>query len=89
MNALQKEIAELIIEALNITHITADELNPDMALFDKNNPIGLDSIDAIEIVMAVQNQYQVRITDQNLARSVVESISSIAKFVEEQSEASA
>jgi acyl carrier protein len=44
----------------------------------------LDSIDGIELIMAIQKKYDVRIGDQNLARSVLESVNSIAEFVEKE-----
>lgn len=81
---LREEIKKLIIEKLKITHMTADEVADDAPLFGKDNPLGLDSIDAIEIVLAIQEKYQVRIGDQNLARVILESVNSIADFVEKE-----
>jgi len=81
VNGLKDEIKDLIIEALNIQHVKPEEINSSSPLFARDNILGLDSIDAIEIVMAVQRKYNVRIADQNLARTVLESIDSIADFV--------
>ncbi len=78
---LKDEIKALIIEALNIQHVKPEDINTSDPLFARDNILGLDSIDAIEIVMAVQRKYNVRITDQNLARTVLESIDTIAEFV--------
>jgi acyl carrier protein len=83
-NNLKKEIKELIIEVLKITHVTADEVPDDAPLFGQDNPLGLDSIDAIEIILALQQKYDVRISDQNLARVILESIDSIADFLEKE-----
>jgi acyl carrier protein len=83
-NNLKKEIKELIIEVLKITHVTADEVPNDVPLFGQDNPLGLDSIDAIEIILALQQKYDVRISDQNLARVILESIDSIADFLEKE-----
>ena len=49
--------------------------------FNKCFPFGCYSIDGIELIMAIQKKYEVRIGDQNLARSVLESVNSIAEFV--------
>ena len=84
-HVLKKEIKEMIIETLKITHANADEVDNNAQLFGKDNPLGLDSIDAIEIVLALQREYDVRIGDQNLARVILESVNTIADFVEEQS----
>lgn len=78
---LKLEIKSIIIDALNIQHVNPEEINTSAPLFARDNVLGLDSIDAIEIVMAVQRKYDVRISDQNLARTVLESIDTIAEFV--------
>ena len=81
ISGLKDEIKALIIEALNIQHVNPESINTSDPLFSRDNILGLDSIDAIEIVMAVQRKYNVRIADQNLARTVLESIDTIAEFV--------
>ncbi|MFO8067829.1 MAG: phosphopantetheine-binding protein [Bacteroidales bacterium] len=81
---LKREIKELIIEKLKITHVTADEVPDDAPLFGQDNPLGLDSIDAIEIILALQQTYNVRIADQNLARVILESVDTIADFLEKE-----
>lgn len=81
---LKREIKELIIDKLKITHVTADEVPDDAPLFGQDNPLGLDSIDAIEIILALQQTYNVRIADQNLARVILESVDTIADFLEKE-----
>jgi len=81
ISGLKDEIKALIVEALNIQHVKPESINTSDPLFSRDNILGLDSIDAIEIVMAVQRKYNVRIADQNLARTVLESIDTIAEFV--------
>ncbi len=91
MNAEEKknlklELKELIIEKLNISHVTPDKVADDVPLFSQENKLGLDSIDAIEVIMAIQNKYKVRIADQNLARKILENINTIADFLENELE---
>ncbi len=81
LTMLKKEIKELIINTLNINNVRSDEVQDAMPLFSSENILRLDSIDAIELVMAVQDKYQIRIADQNVARNVLESIDSIAEFI--------
>jgi acyl carrier protein len=81
VTTLKTEIKELIIQTLNIKNVTSDQVQDSVALFSKENVLDLDSIDAIELVMAIQDKYQVRIADQNVARNVLESIDSIAEFI--------
>ena len=81
LTALKTELKELIISTLNIKNVRADEVQDTVPLFSPENILDLDSIDAIELVMAIQEKYQVRIADQNVARNVLESINSIADFI--------
>ncbi|MFO7828229.1 MAG: phosphopantetheine-binding protein [Bacteroidales bacterium] len=78
---LKADIKSMIIETLNIQDITPEDIEDDLPLFGGENTLGLDSIDAIELVMAVQRQYKVRIDDQNLAREVLKDVNSIAEFI--------
>ena len=78
---LKTEIKELIIQTLNIKNIQAEQVPDSVPLFSAENILNLDSIDGIELVMAIQEKYQVRIADQNVARNVLESIDSISEFV--------
>jgi len=78
---LKTEIKEVILESLNITDIKPDDIENSAPLFAKDNILGLDSIDAIELIMTIQKHFNVRIADQNLARHVLESIDTIAEFL--------
>ena len=78
---LKTEIKELIIQTLNIKNIQAEQVPDSVPLFSAENILNLDSIDGIELVMAIQEKYQVRIADQNVARNVLESVDSISEFV--------
>lgn len=78
---LKTEIKDLIIKTLNIPDITAADIDDEIPLFGGENTLGLDSIDAIELVMAVQRQFNVRIDDQNLAREVLKNVNTIAEFI--------
>lgn len=49
------EVAELIVEALNLEDISAAEIEPEAPLFREG--LGLDSIDALEIAMAISQKY--------------------------------
>lgn len=79
---LKREIKQLILETLNIKNIKPEDIDDAVPIFSKDSVLGLDSIDGIELIMAIQKKYAVRIADQNLARNVLESVNSIAEFVE-------
>lgn len=78
---LKSEIKKLILETLNIKNIKPEDIDDSVPIFSKESVLGLDSIDGIELIMAIQKKYEVRIGDQNLARNVLESVNSIAEFV--------
>jgi acyl carrier protein len=78
---LKLEIKKLIMETLNITDIDPENVDDEKPLFGSDNALTLDSVDAIEIIMALQRTYGVRIADQSLARYVIRSINSIAEFI--------
>ncbi len=78
---LKLEIKQLILETLNINDVQPEDIVDEAPLFAEDNVIGLDSIDAIEIIMAVQRKYNVKMDDQNIARTILTSIDTIAEFI--------
>jgi len=78
---LKKEIKLMIMDTLNIEDVDPEEVKEDASLFGPDNALGLDSIDALEIVMALQEKYGVRIDDKNQARFILQSINTIAEFI--------
>jgi acyl carrier protein len=85
-HALKWEIKELILETLGITDVNLEEINDEKPLFGSDNALTLDSVDGLEIIMALQRKYGVRIGDQNLARSIISSVNNIADFVTRENE---
>ncbi|API87439.1 phosphopantetheine-binding protein [Francisella uliginis] len=79
---MQQEIKEMIIEILNLEDVTADEIDADAPLF--GDGLGLDSIDALEIGVALKKRYNINLEVANEdIKKHFESVSSLAKFVEE------
>lgn len=81
---LKLEIKKLIMETLSITDVDPADVDNEEPLFGGKNALTLDSVDAIEIIMAIQRTYGYRIADQGVARQVISSINSIAAFILEQ-----
>ena len=75
------EIKELILETLGITDVDIEKIDDEKPLFGSDNALTLDSVDGLEIIMALQRKYGVRIGDQNLARSIISSVNNIADFI--------
>ena len=55
LSSLEAEVGGLIIESLNLEDITLEDIEPEAALF--NEGLGLDSIDALELAMALSQKY--------------------------------
>ncbi|MBW2163113.1 MAG: acyl carrier protein [Deltaproteobacteria bacterium] len=64
-----------------------DVLPLDAPLIGPDSPLGLDSLDAVEIVVAVQKDYGVHIDAQKTCRRVLESLRTLADFIRKQRKA--
>jgi acyl carrier protein len=81
--ALEQEIAQLIIDTLNLEHLTAADVAVDQPLF--GDGLGLDSVDALELALALQKHYAIRIdADVKASRKHFATVASLAAFVQEQ-----
>ena len=78
---LKLEIKKLILESLKIPDVKPEELKDGESLFEGGNVIQIDSVDALEIVMALQRKYGVHIDDKNPGRFIIKSVDTIAEFV--------
>ena len=85
MNETEQALKELIIEALNLEDLSPDDIDTDAALF--GDGLGLDSIDALELGVAVRRKYGVNLdVDSEEIREHFESVASLARFVSSTSE---
>jgi acyl carrier protein len=75
---------ELILEVLAIEDVEAADILDEVSLLSGENTITIDSIDVLEVVVAIQKKFQVKIRDQNHARLIVNSVDSIADFIQSQ-----
>jgi acyl carrier protein len=83
MDDLERELKELIVDALRLEDITPDEIASDEELFV--NGLGLDSIDGLELGMAIRKKYEVRPQgSKEEIRAIFATVSSIARFIESQ-----
>lgn len=80
LQALELDIKELIISALALEDITPDDIDTEQPLFVKG--LGLDSIDALELGLALQRRYGVTVTaDSEETRRHFGSVQALAAFV--------
>ncbi len=84
--SLNEEIKTLIIDALNLEGMQAGDIDDEAPLF--GDGLGLDSIDALELGLAVKNKYNIVLSANNeQTRSHFYSVQSLATFIQEQSKA--
>jgi acyl carrier protein len=84
LNSLEEiklEVKNLIIETLKFENIKPEDILDNVNFFSGGNTIKIDSIDVIELVVAIQKKFSFKIDDQNLAREIINTVNSIAEFV--------
>jgi acyl carrier protein len=82
-DGLVLELKKLIIETLKLEEITPEDIQDNGPLF--GGGLGLDSIDALELVVALEKIYGVVIPDSELGKRVFRSVNTLAQFIREES----
>lgn len=81
MSELKQELKEKIIEQLNLEDIAIEEIADTDPLFGEG--LGLDSIDALELIVMLDKDYGIKLADPKEGRTIFESIDSMAKYIAE------
>ncbi len=81
MEQLKEELKVKLIEALNLEEITPEEIECDAPLF--GDGLGLDSIDALEIILILEKSYGIRLENPAGAKEIFFSIDTLAKYISE------
>lgn len=68
-----------IIEALNLEEMTPDDIDASAPLFGEG--LGLDSIDALELIVLLEKHYGIRLANPSEGKDIFSSVSSIADYV--------
>ncbi len=76
---LNRKLKEMIIEELQIEDLTPDEIDDDTPLFGEG--LGLDSLDAVELVVQLQVYFGVEIKNIEEGKPALQSINTLAQFV--------
>jgi acyl carrier protein len=82
--SLELELQNLIIETCRVAGPLPAEIPAEAPLIGPDSPFGLDSLDAVEVVVAVQRKYNVRIDNQESSRKVLQSLATLAEFIRRQ-----
>ena len=83
MADLERELKELIVSSLDLEDITPKDIDSGEPLFEKG--LGLDSIDGLELGMAIRKKYGLKVQgSKEEIRAIFETVSSIARYLAEQ-----
>lgn len=69
MSALEAEVAQLIVESLNLEDVKPEDIDPEAALFREG--LGLDSIDALELALAISRKYGFKLQSDDKQNSAI------------------
>lgn len=79
MSELKLELKEKIIEQLNLEDLSVAEISDSEPLFGEG--LGLDSIDALELIVMLDKDYGIKLADPKEGRKIFESIDSMAAYI--------
>ena len=81
LTALKEQLKEIIISELSIEDVTPEELDNDAPLFGEG--LGLDSLDAVELVVLLQRHFGIQIKDLEQGRKIFENLDTLATYISE------
>lgn len=79
MSELKLELKEKIIEQLNLEDLSVEEIADSEPLFGEG--LGLDSIDALELIVMLDKDYGIKLADPKEGRKIFESIDTMAAYI--------
>ena len=85
MDELKDRLREVIIKTLRLEGVKPEDIKDDTPLFGEG--LGLDSIDALELVVALEKEFGIKITDDEVGVQVFQNIGTLAAFIESKSTA--
>ena len=82
MEALMTDLKTKIIEALNLKHLKPEDIGDEQPLFVDG--LGLDSIDALELIVLLQQQYNIKLNNAEDGPKVFQSVRTMAEYIKSQ-----
>ena len=79
MDKLMADLKRQIIEALNLKHLKPEDIGDDQPLFVEG--LGLDSIDALELIVLLQQQYNIKMANPQDGPQIFRSVKTIAEYI--------
>ena len=82
MKQLINDLKLQIKEALNLEELTVEDFDENAPLFGEDG-IGLDSIDILELIVLLEKQYGIRLSNPKEGKAIFQSVKTIAEYVQE------
>jgi acyl carrier protein len=79
MDALIEKLKTEIIQQLNLEELKPGDIDPDASMFGEG--LGLDSIDALELIVLLEKNYGIKIKDPKDGKEVFKSVRSMAEYI--------
>ncbi|MEG0517928.1 MAG: phosphopantetheine-binding protein [Bacteroidales bacterium] len=79
MEELRKQLKQQLIDCLNLEEITVEDIESDAPLFTEG--LGLDSIDALEIILLLEREYNIRLENPAEAKPIFYSVTTLAEYI--------
>lgn len=78
-NNIREDLKQLIVDSLHLERLKAESISDDTVLFGEG--LGLDSVDALELVVAIERRYRIEVQGHEMDKSVFTSVTTLADFV--------
>lgn len=79
--ALRQHLKALIIRVCDVRGVALEQVADDAPIFSEDGVLGLTSLDAIEIAVAIEREYKVKMKNMSSAREVFSSVSALADHI--------
>ena len=80
MEQLIEQLKQQIIESLNFEDMTPADIDADAPLFGEG--LGLDSIDALELIMLLDREYGIKLADPKAGKAIFKSVRTMAEYIQ-------
>lgn len=81
MEELIEKLKVQIIKQLNLEDVEPEEIDPNEMLFDTEGELGLDSIDALELIVLLDKEYGIKVKNPEEGKQIFHSLTTMAEYI--------